>query len=370
MKLTPEEARVHRIERFDTGGPYSSPSDEKLCWIRVPEAPMRLSGFAWYEREKIFRRLPQKPEWPVTRDVDGLAWHTAGGQLAFRTDSPCLALRVTLSAPPDAWNMAPTGQCGFDCYFGEPFQQRYMATSRLVIGQASYESWLFELLPNTPRTLTLNFPLYMGVKEIQMGLAPGAKLEVPPAWSLPGPVVVYGTSITQGASASRPGLCYTNLLSRKFNAEFINLGFSGSGKGEPEVAKVIREIPNPALFVLDFDSNIRETHLLKERWPNFIKLLREKHPRVPMLALSKPPFMTETHHPEVTRYRLERRDFLRELVAQCQRDGDARIAFLDGGTLYGDDWHECTTDQRHATDLGFARMAEHIAPVLQSLLER
>ena len=45
------------------------------------------------------------------------------------------------------------------------------------------------------------------------------------------PIVVYGTSITQGACASRPDSHGPNaILGRKLDRPVINLGFSGNGR--------------------------------------------------------------------------------------------------------------------------------------------
>jgi len=363
-----DQAKVFKIERYDPKAIFPSPAEADLTWRDAFEAPCRLSGFRWFAQDRVYRRLPLKPAAPLPPDVNGLANCTAGGQVAFRTDSPCLAIRVKLASPPDAWNISPVGQCGFDAYLGEPGTQKYIQSAKVVVGHNRYEAWLYEFLPQATRTVTLNFPLYKGVERVELGVAHGSKVDAPPPFAKPGPVIVYGTSITQGASASRPGMLYTNILSRRLNLEFVNLGFSGSALCEPEVAHAITAMPlahEPAGLVLDCDSNIRDTNLLRERHPAFLKLLRARWPRVPCFVLSKPPFMTETAHPEVAAYRLDRRDFLKQYVAGWQAAGDTQIFFVDGGELYGDDWHECTIDQRHTTDLGFYRMAGALEPLMR-----
>lgn len=365
--------KVFRVERNYTKARHPEPADEKLQWLDAHAAPLRLSGFAWFAQDRLYRRMPKHPQEKLPPDVDGLADCTAGGQAAFRTDSPRVAVRVKLNGPPDAWNISPIGQCGVDGYVGDPGfprRMRYAGSPRLEARKDAYCSWLYECLPPEMRTVTLNFPLYRGVERFEIGVDPSARLEAPPSFAKPGPVIVYGTSVTQGASASRPGMLFTNILSRRLNLEFVNLGFSGSALCEPEVARAIVSMPlahEPSGLVMDCDSNIRDTKLLMQRHPAFLKILRERWPRVPLLVTSKPPFMTETLHPEVVAYRLERRDFLRNLVAGLRVAGDANVYFQDGSDYYGEDWDECTIDQRHATDLGFYRMAAVLEPLMEQI---
>lgn len=368
--------KVFRIERYDPNETYPDAAHTDLEWRDAHATPFRLCGFPWFAQDRIYRRLPLKPQDQLPEAVHWLSFCTAGGQVAFRTNSTRLAIRVKLSGLPDSWNMAPVGQCGFDAYIGElgrtdASRARYVGSAQVVVGKDTYCSWLYEYLPAEARTVTLNFPLYKGVERVEIGFEHGAQVSAPPPFAKPGPVIVYGTSITQGASASRPGMAFTNILSRRLNLEFINLGFSGSGLCEPEVARTIAAMPlnqKPAAIFLDCDSNIRSTALLMERHPAFLKTLRERWPKVPLLVASKPPFMTETHHNEVVAYRLERRDFLKQLVADLRTAGDAKVFFQDGGDFYGDDWDECTIDRRHSTDLGFHRMAHVLEPLLRSMI--
>ncbi len=97
----------------------------------------------------------------------------------------------------------------------------------------------------------MNFPLYNGVKSIYIGIDENSKLENPEMVSTSGKIIIYGTSITQGGCVSRPEIVYSNILSRKLGMEFINLGFSGNGKGEPELAHLINEISDVKMNYLE-----------------------------------------------------------------------------------------------------------------------
>jgi len=364
------ETRVFEIHGYG-GQQKPKVSEADLAWrVNPVAAPFRLAGFAWYAQDKIFRRMPKEPRHKLSESVDGLANHTAGGQIQFRTDSTRLALRVSLVGPHDADHMTAVGECGFDCYISEGGPSRYYSSTRFDRSKTEYDAWMFGAVSKKMRTITLNFPLYQGVKEIALGLDPDARIEAPPPYAVKGPVVIYGTSITQGGCANRPGTLYTNILSRRLNAEFVNLGFSGSGLGEPELARTINEIESPSMIVIDNDSNIRETATLAARLPVFLSILREVHKTVPVLVISKPRFSSETLHPEVIIYRERRRDIHRKAVDDRRAQGDKAIHFFDGAELYrGDVWEECTVDGVHCTDLGFMFMADALTPVFRKILQ-
>jgi lysophospholipase L1-like esterase len=339
-----------------------------LKWHSPKDAPFGLAGFAWFATDRVYRRLPAKPKYPLPKPVDSLANCTAGGQIRFQTDSSRLSVRVRLSGVANMNHMPATGQCGFDCYIGPMGRQRYCNTTKYDHKQQSYECVLFDLPRTEMRNVTLNFPLYQGVVEVLVGLDEKAEILPPPPYKNDKLVVVYGTSITQGGCACRPGMAYTNILSRRLNVEFINLGFSGSGRGEPEVAQTIAEIPNPACFVLDYEANCVSAELLQKTFPEFIRILRSAHPNVSILAISRIPTASESFNQAARKTRLERRDFQKRTVDELRAKGDRMISFKDGSDLLGEGFDECTVDGSHPTDLGFLRMADGLTPVLKKIL--
>ena len=355
-----------KLEKFDKAM-RAETTTSALQWHSPRKAPFHLTGFAWFNEEGIYRRLPRKPQRGLPEAVDYLANNTAGGQIRFQTDSTKLSVRAKLSAPAGMVHMPATGQCGFDCYIGPPAQQRYLSTTKYDVKADRYDCSLFDLPTAELRNITLNFPLYQGVEEVEIGLNPDAKILPPPPYALTHPVVIYGTSITQGGCATRPGMLYSNILSRRLNVEFINLGFSGSGKGEPELAHLMAEIKNPAMLVIDNEANVPVFADHRRTLPEFIRILRAAHPSVPMLVISRIRFAGENFNPKVGADRIERRDFQRQTVQEFAAK-DPRIFFHDGADLLGSDFDECTVDGVHPTDLGFLRMADGLEPVFRTIL--
>lgn len=344
--------------------------DDSLHWLSPLDHPFHVAGFAWFSLERKYRRLPVSSADLITPSVHMLANCTAGGQIRFRTDSSRLSVRVKLAAAANMYHMPATGQCGFDCYIGEHGNQRYLSTARFDYSLLEYEAQLFDWKEKREVHVTLNFPLYQSVEEVWIGVDADAEVKTPEPYASTQPIIVYGTSITQGGCASRPGMAYTNILSRFLPYEFINLGFSGSGRGEPEVAQIIASIENPALYLLDYEANTGTVERMAETLPAFIHILRERNPEVPILVVSKIPYATEYFYSDALKLRLERLNVQQSTVKQLQAAGDANVHFFDGGTLLGDSlYEECTVDGVHPNDLGFLRIAESLQPVIRKLLK-
>lgn len=357
--------------KLDTNMRIEQLNDNLYHWYSPLEQPFHLAGFGWLEEEKLYRRLPVHPHWTLPEAVDSLANCTAGGQIRFTTDTVSLAIKVKLTSSANMYHMPATGQCGFDCYLGKPGEhgeQLYYGTIRYDHKQTEYESVMYQGMERESRSITLNFPLYQGVVEVWIGLDPSARIEPPAQYASKDKIIFYGTSITQGGCATRPGMAYTNIISRRINREVLNLGFSGNGKGEPELAHMIAQIADPACLVLDYEANCVSTELLQATLPEFIRIFRDRHALTPILVVSRITYAKDIFDDQMRQDKEERKQVQMRTVNQFRDAGDARIYFLDGSDLLGEDAHECTVDGVHPTDLGFLRMADGLTPVLRNIL--
>lgn len=335
-------------------------TEPDLVWLSVREAPFTIYGVTYDEEQKTFVRMPQSVADSVSGGVSSLNRHTAGGRVRFVTNSPCIAIHAVMHNQPMMDHFALTGLSGFDLYHKTEEGDVYYRTFRPPVGmKEGYSS----LIP-TPAELsvyTINFPLYDTVKELYIGLKKDAVLEAAPGYTHSKPAVFYGSSITQGGCASRPGNAYEAILSRRLDLDYINLGFSGSGKAEPEIREYIAHM-DMSIFVCDYDHNAYAPNYLKETHMPLLRAVRAVQPDLPILVLSAPDSLLK---PE-WRYR---REIIRENVEQLQSEGDKNIYFLDGITLFeGEGWDSCTVDGCHPNDLGFLRMANKIEPHIKRLL--
>jgi hypothetical protein len=360
-------AQVPTSQKLDKNMSLSEVDTDGVQWFDPRERPFGLVGFEWLENDGIYRRLPLEPEWEIRDPVDALANHTAGGQIRFRTDSKRILIRVEIRERSGMYHMPATGQSGFDLYVLESGIQRYLRTTRFPHDDTRYEVELYNHDQELYRSYTLNFPLYNGVNKVEIGFEQGAVVDAPLPFKRPGKIVIYGTSITQGGCVTRPGMAYSNIISRKLDIQFVNLGFSGNGRGEPALAHLINQIPGTSLIVLDYEANANET--ITETLGPFVEILRQQHPKTPILIMSKIRYANATEGSPAFELLKHNRDFQKNLVEIRRADGDNQIFFLDGSTILGEDYFECTVDGSHPTDLGSYRIAEALGAAIEEILQ-
>jgi len=337
-----------------------------IIWFDAKEKPFDLVGFEWINQDTVYRRLPVNPDWEITIHVDGLSNHTAGGQVRFSTNSKKILVKVELAGKSNMYHMPATGQSGFDLYVRDNGVQRYIRTTRFPHDSVNYQYELYKSDESKFHDYTINFPLYNGVKSLQIGIEQESVLQAPPAFSFGGKIVIYGTSITQGGCVSRPGMVYSNILSRKLDAQFVNLGFSGNGKGEPALANLINQISDVSFIILDYEANVGNA--LSETLEPFIKILREQHPETPILVMSKIRYANYYRNSPAYKPYIDNRNFQKNLINEIANAGDENIYFLDGSKVLGDDYYECAVDGVHPSDLGSDRIADALLTKIQNIL--
>ena len=262
--------------------------------------------------------------------------------------------------------MAATGVSGLDLYIRDGKKWHWLGVGRPE--QQNAEGTLVSGLKRTRHEFMLYLPLYNGVESVELGLPTDAIFEAAPdRYKSLKPAVFYGTSILQGGCAARPGMAYPSIIGRALDWPTINLGFSGNGKTEPEVAKLLAEL-DPAVYVLDSLPNL-DVAEVGERVEPFVKTLRAAHPTTPIVLVenvtySNAPFL-ESRQSKVT----SANALLRKLYDKLKAAGDKNVYYVTTSHLYGSDGED-TVDGSHATDLGFLRMAESIAPVVRKALHR
>ena len=345
--------------------------DEDVKYRDVKEDPFRVYGLYNYKNEPVFKRLPDEIGLNVNPGVAQLYLNTAGGRVRFSTDSEYVVIRSYMSKIGHHNHMSLLGGAGFDLYEDDPVtgESTYVGSFRPPYDMTDGYVSLYRFRDGGRfRYLTINFPTYSNVDRLEIGLQETATLGEGLTYRNKKPFVFYGSSITQGGCASRPGNNYISLVCRRLNLDYINLGFSGSGKGEPAAAELLAAVENPAMFILDYAANAQNDGL-RNTLSGFIDILRRKHPETPILMVSVTPWKTELEACECTPCRMEQTMLFLDELRRRREAGDENIHFLDGFSLYGADWTECTVDGVHATDLGFFMVAHKMAPVIAGILE-
>ena len=350
--------------------PPTGSSHETLRWLTPTNAEVAVCGLPWFkENGGDLVRLPVRLKSTFRPQVWSLARQPSGGRIRFRSDAKVLSLRLEYPSPPRMANMQAFGQTGVDLYADGAYLATAVADRDAKPGKI-YETALLNL-PNEPRVereITLYLPLYMPVKVLGIGVDKEARIHPAKPFAVAKPVVFYGTSITQGGCASRPAMSYEAILGRRLNIDFVNLGFSGNGLGEPEMAAAVAEI-DAACFVLDFGANHKTGADMRKVYAPFLDAVRAKHPRTPIVVMTPLYTSREARIPSLQVDWRERRQFISQVVREHVRAGDTNLLLVDGERLLGPTPGDGLVDGGHPNDLGFQWMADGLTPVLRRALE-
>jgi len=359
-----------RIEEIDQNFASAPLHRTDIQFYDVREAPFRIYGLYNPEEEPVFRRMPQDVADRVNAGVSGLATHTSGGRVRFKTNSPFIAIRAKMPPAQPMSHMPRTGQAGFAMYFNKNGRSTYYRTflpdsQKLLDGQGITSIVEFIDIPKEDmRDVTVYFPLYAAVDALYIGVKEDAKVLPGNTYGREKPVVFYGSSITQGGCASHPGNCYQGFLSRRFDFDFINLGFSGSARAEDAMVDYVAGL-DMSMFVYDYDHNAPNFEHLKNTHDKMFRAIRRAHPEIPIIFMSAPNFDTNREH------WTPRRALIFENYARAAAEGDKNVYYIDGERLFGGDCRDgCTVDGCHPNDLGFYRMAEAVGATMEIIYSR
>ena len=359
--------KQQKIEDIDQNFRVQELNSKKYHFLKITEKPFELDGFAWFEKEKEFCRLPAQmisKESNLNDGAKSLSWSSSGAMVRFKTDSKSIALKAELRENGIMEHMPLSGQSGFDLYFKTDKGLSFSRNIRPLSPKPDFVEGVFaENLDGEMHEFVIYLPLYNGIKTMEIGFAPGAKVQAPSPFKYPAPILFYGSSITQGGCTSRPGNAYTHFLTRWLDANMINLGFSGCGRGEIIMAECIASLKLSA-FVMDYDHNAPDPEHLEKTHEIFFRTIRGKQPELPIVLLSKCDFEND-----VQQTNSKRREIIKRTYSNAIRAGDRKVYFIDGETLFGKtDRDACTVDGCHPNDIGFLRMAKTVLPVLKKAL--
>lgn len=343
--------------------PESEPA-VPMRWHAV--TPAVIEGKGWTDTAGDFDRFPARAKDIVREPVWALSRHSTGLSVRFTSNATRVRVRWTVTAERLALpHMPATGVSGLDLYAKNGDGWYFVGGARPTESPTN-DAEAIAGMTATPREFRLYLPLYNGVSRLEVGVPEEATLRFePPAPTRP--IVVYGTSITQGCCASRPGMVYTAMLGRRLGVPFINLGFSGNGKSEPEVARLLAEL-DPAVYVIDALPNMTPQQVV-ERIPTLIDVLRAAHPTTPIVLVEHLIYPNLRFRPLKAADVATANASLRQIHAVRRKAGDKHLTLVSSTTLLGTDG-DGTVDDSHPTELGFARMADGLEPHLRKVLPR
>lgn len=318
--------------------------------------------------ETRYERLPACLKDVTRPGVWNLGKNSAGLAVRFKTNSTQIAAKWEVLNDLYMNHMSATGIKGLDLYVWDKKKWTFVKSARPT-GKHN-EAVVIENMKSLEREFMLYLPLYDGIISLNIGIDSTKTISSPslPYPSSKNPIVVYGTSITQGGCATRPGMCFTSILSRKLNTEFINLGFSGNGRLDIEIAEAMAQKKQAKLFILDFMPNNTPSSVEEKALP-FIEVIRKENPTTPILLVENPMFPFAQFDENECQAIRNKNKALRKCYKTQQSKGDKYIYYLAADDLIGYD-NEATVDGSHFTDLGFMRISEVLQHKISEILSK
>ncbi|MEM7584961.1 MAG: SGNH/GDSL hydrolase family protein [Acidobacteriota bacterium] len=323
---------------------------------RVELTTDRVSGLPGYASTGRWVRLPDELVAQLRPPLQVLSQFPSGGRIRFKTDASAVRILARSRDPGTPFHMNSIMKNGVDLYL----DGRYWSSAWPdETGQIRRR---FEL-PAEPRvrSVTVYLPLYEQIEIYEVAVPEGARILPADDLASRQPMIFYGSSITQGGVASNPGMSYPAILSRSLGIDFINLGFSGNGLGDPELARYIATL-EASIIVLDFWAN-PSPELYAQTLSPFVEAIRARHRDTPILVVG--PFYNVNREQE----HREKRATASQLVESRQQAGDEHIHFFDGRLMLSRETAFGLTDGRHPNSLGFWFCAQALEPKLRELLE-
>ena len=323
------------------------------------DAPMRIFGVPFFEKTKQLRRLTDDVCAAVP-SLERFGLRTPGARLCFRTNAVNFTVRMTLKTVSVDSGISAFGSNSVAVMIGERKTARFAGVvcpdgCDTLVAEKSFTK------SADMQDVTIWFPRNHPLENLEVSFPDDAVVEAPTPYAY-GPVLYYGSSITEGGCAGCVFNAYNAIISRHLDLDYYNFGFSGSAKGELPIADYINSIPIEAL-IYDYDHNAPDAAHLEATHKAFFDRIRAAHPELPILMMTMP-------RATYTEGNKERRAVIRKTYEEAKAAGDQNVWFIDGETFAGDaDRELCFVDTIHPNDLGFYRMAQHIEPVIKEMLK-
>lgn len=339
----------------------TSLEEKDLLFYDVRQKPFSIYGLYDVQNQQTFRRIPASVAEQTSLKVSKHALSTSGGRVRFSTDSPYVAVKLETSKVARFEHMPLTGTLGMDLYEETDGGSHYCGTFRPKVDVEDGYAAILRFDDAKMRSFTLNMPLYNSVDALYIGVKETVTVGEGTPYRNDKPVVYYGSSITQGACASRAGLSYENIIARRYGLDYLNLGFAGSGKAELPLVEYMASLDMIA-FVSDYDHNATDAEYLRETHYRMYEIIRAAHPDIPYLMVSAPKFRP------IEKF-IDRRDVIIDSFRRAREAGDQNVWYIDGeGIFRGPDADSCTVDGTHPNDLGMMKMADSIGRMLERAL--
>ena len=333
----------------------------EFLWYNADE--LTLAGKGWLSESRRYERLPSRAEKTIPEKPWRHSLACAGLSLRFESDASFFFMQsVDYDGRPNVNQIAPNSPCLYVKHAG---RWQWLGIAKQV-GDSPLHKLINARIPAQRREYLLYLPLLRGMTKLEIAIPNDAYI-APSQPQRDKPIVFYGTSITQGGRASRPGTNHVAMIERHFDYPVINLGFSGSALMEPEVIDIVNEL-DACLFVLDCLPNMVASQV-RERFAPAVRKIRSSHPDTPIVVVDsviyQDAFLVSSRYERYSTSNAAQREEFAKLIAS----GMTGLHYIQAHELFTDN-DEATVDGTHPNDEGFRSMAQTFIKVMTPLMSR
>ena len=292
----------------------------------------------------------------ISDNLETLKYHPAGENLIFKTNSNFIKIKASLVGNAYMSHMTAVGTIGFSLYVYQDNTWRFISSTK--VNSKEYEVDLLKDITSA-HIYRLYFPLYQVLENVSIGLNMNSEFEFINLNE--DSLLIYGTSISQGGCATRPGMDYGSILGRLCNLNVINLGFSGSCKLEPKILDIINEfvdVRNIKYIIFELEANSPSYEHLETRFSYFLENLKNKE-NIKIYLISHFDEGITYINDEIKKYRQVFKKLQRKMCNKYD------ITFIDGEKIIKNLNCDGTVDGVHLTDLGFYELACKLEKIIK-----
>ena len=338
-----------------------SASAQELKWVNAVD--LGIHGYTKKTDKSPYYRYDYTPYEGFNKTIISHSKKCTGLYISFKTNSKNISATWENKPSRMGDNMTGIVQKGLDLYVKEDGKWNFAGVGRVstLPEQSKRTKTIVKNMAEGEKEFLLYLPIWCELYNLEIGVDSDATIE-----GLPSPfrhkVIVHGSSITHGASASRAGLTYTALLTRNLGIDFVNFGFSGECKMQPQFLDFLKSCEADA-FLFDAFSNPNAKEI-GERLTNFVEELVKAHPGKPLIFLQSPILETlDTKKYERLSSRIELSRKMMKELSKKYKD----VYYLEVENVTGENG---LIDGSHPTDLGFHRFVEAYQPKIAKILKK
>lgn len=355
-----ENANLDAISAKEVSANYAY-TEEDTVYVSIYEPHFLIQGIPYLEENDyvLTRHMSDASKVEYPEGVEQRIDSDAGVRVIFETDAEEITVKASYGKVESYPWFSLTGTAGLDIYEGNE-EMQWLATVYLDDAQKKNCTKTVALPKKDMSYMTIYLPSYASINDLVIGFPKDSTIKKVDT-EFGKPIVFYGSSITQGCSASRPGTTFPAIVSRHLGVDYINWGFSSSCKGEPEMAEMIARTDMSAL-VMEFDHNVDTPQELEDAYYNFYQTIRENNETIPIVLLSRTSGGISCSMEETK----ERDAVIQAVYDKALSEGDHHIYFIDGCSLSALEERELLlADGKHPNDLGMKLIADAIIEVLE-----